>query len=127
MYGVPWTAKLVKINLPAPQTADIVSFHDEITYEASNRDLPLNSVHRYTYDMHILNTHKNILTYSKILEDLHMVKGNHERSLFISFSYTLSLFSIRQLKMKGQFFEHIIRLQVLNEMFVCQAFVLFSF
>lgn len=85
MHHVPWTVKLVKINLPAPQTAAIVSFHDDITYETCNRDLPLNFVHRYTYDMHTLNTEKNILSYSKTLEDLHMVKENHERTVSFLF------------------------------------------
>lgn len=81
---------MVKINLPAPQTAAIVSFHDDITYETCNRDRPSNFVQRYTYDMHTLNTEKNILTYSKTLEDLYMVKGNHERIVFVSLSYILS-------------------------------------
>lgn len=79
----------------------IVSFYDDITYETCNRDLPLNFVHRYTYDMHTLNTQKDILTYSKNLKDLHMVKGKHERPVLISLPYTLSLFSIGLLKMKG--------------------------
>lgn len=49
------------MNLPAPQTA-IVSLHDDITYETWNRDLPLNFVHRHMYDMHTLNTQRDILT-----------------------------------------------------------------
>lgn len=52
IHHVHWTAKLITINLPAPQ-ADIVSFHGDVAYETCSGDPTL----KICAQIHVNNTH----------------------------------------------------------------------
>jgi len=115
--------------LPAPQSAAVVSFRNDITYETCSRDPTPTLVHTHTW---ITSTQDNTaklvrkpfrLTAQSVEGRLLFGKRQPwKASLPSSFSDTELFFNLNDLKWSNNFLLRMVRRQVPNETLICQVF-----